>query len=37
MHREGKSLREIRRFIDEHYGSRGTPTPTPKPPKSSEE
>ena len=31
MVEEGKSLPEMRRFIDEKYGGLGEGTPTPKP------
>jgi hypothetical protein len=33
MQAEGKPLKAIRTTIDEKYGPRGLPTPTPQPPK----
>jgi hypothetical protein len=32
MQADGKSLKAIRAAIDEQYGPKGLPTPTPQPP-----
>ncbi|MBX6395386.1 MAG: hypothetical protein IRY98_06650 [Alicyclobacillaceae bacterium] len=32
MHKEGKSLQEIRTYIDKTYSRYGSPTRTPMPP-----